>query len=208
MKRMILLITLLALLSSFTYAEAELALEENNDVFYAENYQTREVPQFYMDHYDMEVPFLAVAYASGHIKDGLPQGGGTLNVYDYNRDGSLKRKMKFIGTFEDGMLVGDGQILISYEDPDAALAVREVTGTFYYGLLHGESNVIMRGFNSEINANQTLVYTGNYKFGHKDGSFTESISTGDDLSITKGDYENDVKVGEWTAVTEMETTSK
>lgn len=202
MKRITLLVTLLVLLSNFTYGDVQVAPDANNDLFYAENYQIREVPQFYVDQYDIEKPFLAVGYVSGNIKDGLPQGYGNLNIFDYNLDGSLKRKMKFLGTFEDGMLLGEGQVIFSYEDEKAELGLREATGNFYYGLLHGEASVIMRGFNSETNKAESIAYTGNYKFGDREGAFIESIGIDGQYTKTQGNFDNDVKIGEWTPVVE------
>jgi hypothetical protein len=203
MKKIVLLIALLALLSSFTYGEV-LVQEDTSETFYAENYQIREVPQFYVDYYDIEVPYMSMGYVSGNVKDGLPQGGGNLKIFDYNQDGSLKRTMKFIGDFEDGILVGEAQVFINYEGENTELAVEEITGNFYYGLLHGQATVIMRGFNSDINNNQIIVYDGIYKFGDKEGLFTERNSIDGNSTKTTGEFNNDVKVGEWVPVVETE----
>ena len=203
MKKIVLLIALLALLSSFTYGEV-LVQEDTSVTFYAENYQIREVPQFYVDYYDIEVPYMSMGYVSGNVKDGLPQGGGNLKIFDYNQDGSLKRTMKFIGDFEDGILVGEAQVFINYEGENTELAVEEITGNFYYGLLHGQATVIMRGFNSDINNNQIIVYDGIYKFGDKEGLFTERNSIDGNSTKTTGEFNNDVKVGEWVPVVETE----
>jgi hypothetical protein len=203
MKKIVLLIALLALLSSFTYGEV-LVQEDTSETFYVENYQIREVPQFYVDYYDIEVPYMSMGYVSGNVKDGLPQGFGNLKIFDYNQDGSLKRTMKFIGDFEDGILVGEAQVFINYEGENTELAVEEITGNFYYGLLHGQATVIMRGFNSDINNNQIIVYDGIYKFGDKEGLFTERNSIDGNSTKTTGEFNNDVKVGEWVSVVETE----
>lgn len=206
MKKIVLLITLLALLSSLAYGEVQ-SQEIIPETFYAEDYQIREVPQFYVDQYNIEVPYMAIGYVSGNVRDGLPQGGGNLKIFDYNTDGSLKRTMKFIGDFEEGMLVGNGQVFINYEDETAELAVNEIIGNFYYGLLHGEATVVMRGVNSEINNNQITVYSGIYKFGDKEGSFTESISIDGESTTLEGEFNNDRKIGEWSPVVEVEATN-
>lgn len=219
MKRVISLIALLALLSSFAYGEVQLqetdkaleleieTLKNTYEPFYAENYQTREVPQFYVEEYDIEVPYMAIGYVSGYVRDGLPQGSGTLKIFDYNKDGSVEKTMKFIGTFEDGMLVGDGQIFIDYENDPTELLVHEVMGNFYYGLLHGKSTLVLRKVDSDSKSKQSTIYEGTYKFGDKEGLFTETQFINDESTTHKGEFSNNVKVGEWLPVVEEEITS-
>ncbi|MBN2898238.1 MAG: hypothetical protein JXO44_05610, partial [Clostridia bacterium] len=178
-----------------------------SEIFYAENYQIREVPQFYVDQYDIEIPYMALGYVSGDVQDGMPQGGGNLRIFDYNKDGSLKRTIKLIGEFENGVLVGPGQMFINYEVKPAEPQVAEIMGDFYYGLLHGKSTVIMRGFNSESNQRLITVYEGTYEFGDKEGQFTERTTIDDQSTTMTGVFENDVKVGEWTPVGENASAS-
>jgi hypothetical protein len=220
MKKIITLIASIALLSNLAYGEVQPdvnneslesqieTLKNTYEPFYAERYEIMKVPQFYVDQYNIEVPNIAIGYVSGYVRDGLPQGGGNLKIFDYNKDGSLKRTIKLIGTFEKGMLVGSGQVFINYEVEPIEPATAEIMGDFYYGLLHGESTVIMRGFNSETNQKHTTVYTGPYQFGDKEGEFTETNTIDGQSTTLKGVFKNDVKIGEWGPVSENDTASK
>ncbi len=227
MKKILLLITLLAVLTSFSFSatvtqeEFEalqfelLLLQDTYEPANVENYEIREVPEFYSTKYGIEKRYMAIGYFTGDVKDGLPNGYGSLRISDYAADGTLIKKINLRGDFIDGVLHGDGTVSIIYEEEPMTNTIKEESGTFYHGLLNGEGNQIFSRTDSESNIKENIFIRGTYTYGVKNGFFkltryTQDLTKEDEgISITEeGSFTNGIKLGEWTFTNSENVISK
>lgn len=219
MKKILVLVTVILMLSSVSFGEELtqekydalemelLTLKTEHVAVNVENYQLGQVPEFYGERYSIEKLYMAVAYFSGEIKNELPNGYGSLRIFDYADNGDLIRTFRLRGTFVNGVLVGDGTVTIAYEEDPQIGSLRDENGNFYYGLLNGQGNQVFSGIDKEKSIKETNLIDGTFIYGVRNGLFEvknlikDTTTETDGMTvIEKGNYSNGNRLGEWTTV--------